>query len=140
MERNVTLCRIATSDQGTEGVLLVGQFSCKTLELPWRDNTVRISCIPPGIYDAEIRHSNRYGKTYWVRHVPERTYILIHSGNLAGDKSMGFKSDAMGCILLGKRHGDLYGQRAVLNSRVTIKRFMRKMNDEKFKLNVVESY
>lgn len=140
MERNVTLCRVATSDQGTEGILLVGQFSCKTIELPWRDNEVRISCIPPGVYDAETRVSNRYGKTYWVRHVPERTYILIHSGNLAGDKAMGFKSDAMGCILLGERHGDLYGQRAVLSSRVTMKKFMKEMNDEKFKLNVVESY
>jgi len=43
----------------------------------------------------------------------------------------------MGCILLGKKKGLLGGQRAVLNSRLTINRFYRLMSDEKFKLNVI---
>lgn len=140
MERSVALCRIARSDQGTEGILLAGDFNCKTLELPWRDNERQISCIPPGEYDVEIRISNKYGRIYWVRRVPDRTYILVHSGNYAGDKSKNFKTHVMGCILLGKQHGYLGGQRAVLNSRLTVKSFMREMNYQEFKLNVLEAF
>ena len=140
MERNVTLARLARSDQGTEGILLAGDFNCKTLELPWRENARQISCIPPGEYDVELRLSNKYGRVYWVRRVPDRTYILIHSGNWAGDTQKGFKSHVMGCILLGKHHGYLAGQRAVLNSRLTVRSFMREMDYQKFTLNVLESF
>jgi len=140
MERNVTLARLARSDQGTEGILLAGEFNCKTLELPWRENTRQISCIPPGEYEVEVRLSNKYGRIYWVRKVPDRTYILIHSGNYAGDKSKNFKTHVMGCILLGKHHGYLAGQRAVLNSRLTVRSFMREMDYQKFQLNVLESF
>lgn len=140
MERNARLCRLARSDQGTEGLLLAGDFNCKTLELPWRDNQRQISCIPSGEYDVEMRLSNKYGRIYWVRKVPNRTYILIHSGNYAGDKEQGLKSHVMGCILLGKHHGFLGGQRAVLNSRITVRAFMRNMEYQKFKLHVQEEF
>lgn len=140
MARAVTLARLARSDQGTEGILLAGDFNCKTLELPWRDNTRRISCIPPGEYDVDIRNSNKYGRVYWVRKVPDRTYILIHSGNYAGDKSKGFKSHVMGCILLGHKMGFLGGQRAVLNSRISVRRFLDEMNYRPFKLNVLGAF
>ena len=140
MERDVRLCRLTRSDQGTEGLLLAGDFNCKTLELPWRDNQRQVSCIPPGEYDVEMRLSNKYGRIYWVRKVPNRTYILIHSGNYAGDKSKGFKSHVMGCILLGKKRGYLAGQRAVLNSRITVRAFMRDMEYQKFKLHVQEEF
>ena len=140
MARNVTLCRIARSDQGTEGILLAGNFNCKTLELPWRDNTRQISCIPPGSYDVQIRNSNKYGRVYWVRKVPNRTYILIHSGNFAGDKDKGFKTHVMGCILLGKVHGYLGGQRAVLNSRITVRRLLDELDYNNFKLNILGAF
>lgn len=140
MARTVTLCRTARSDQGTEGILLAGGFSCKTLELPWRDNQRQISCIPPGKYKVNIRNSNKYGRVYWVRKVPDRTYILIHSGNYAGDKEKNYKTHVQGCILLGKVHGFLGGQRAVLNSRITVRRFMDEMRYNEFELNVLESF
>jgi hypothetical protein len=140
MERIVTIARTARSDQGTEGILLAGDYNCKTLELPWRDNQRQISCIPPGEYDVELRLSNKYGRVYWVRHVPNRSYILIHSGNYAGDKEKGFKTHVMGCILLGKVHGYLAGQRAVLNSRLTVRRFMREMDYQNFKLQILDSF
>ena len=140
MERTVTIARTARSDQGTEGILLAGDYNCKTLELPWRDNQRQISCIPPGEYDVELRLSNKYGRVYWVRHVPNRSYILIHSGNYAGDKEKGFKTHVMGCILLGKVHGYLAGQRAVLNSRLTVRRFMSEMDYQDFKLQILDSF
>ena len=140
MERTATLARTARSDQGTEGILLAGDFNCKTLELPWRENARQISCIPPGEYNVEVRLSNKYGRIYWVREVPDRTYILIHSGNYAGDTSKGFKTHVMGCILLGKYHGYLAGQRAVLNSRLTVRNFMREMDYENFTLQILENF
>lgn len=138
--REVNIYRLRRSDQGTEGLIVAGGFHRRTLELPWRDNRSNISCIPPGEYHVEIRLSNKYGRVYWVRHVPNRTYILIHSGNYAGDKSKGFKSHVMGCILLGKKSGFLGGQVAVLNSRVAVREFMNEMNYEPFKLRIQEAF
>ena len=140
MARTVTLCRLSRSDQGTEGILLAGSFNANTLELPWRDNKRQVSCIPPGEYDVEIRNSTKYGRVYWVKKVPERSYILIHSGNYAGDESKGFKTHVMGCILLGQKMGFLGGQRAILNSRITVRRFLDEMDYNKFKLNVLENF
>ena len=140
MRRRVEIFRLQRSDQGTEGLLVSQDFNCRTLELPWRDNRRQISCIPPGIYDVEIRLSNKYGRIYWVRRVPDRTYILIHSGNYAGDKSKGYKTHVMGCILLGKKSGRLGGQAAVLNSRVAVRNFMEEIEYEPFKLRIQEAF
>lgn len=140
MDPIVDLFRLQRSDQGTEGLLVYGEFQCKTLELPWRENKKQISCIPAGEYNVEVRLSNKYGRIYWVRNVPNRTYILIHSGNFAGDISKGYKSHVMGCILLGKTMGYLGGQRAVLNSRITVRAFMEEMEYEPFKLRIQESF
>ena len=136
----VELFRLKRSDQGTEGLLVESDFNCRTLELPWRHNQQQISCIPPGEYKVEMRLSNKYGRVYWVREVPNRTYILIHSGNYAGDKSKGFKSHVMGCILLGKKSGFLGGQVAILNSRIAVRAFMEHMNYEPFMLRIQEAF
>lgn len=138
--RQVNLFRLKRSDQGTEGLLVTGDFACRTLELPWRDNQRGISCIPYGEYNVEIRLSNKYGRIYWVRRVLNRTYILIHSGNFAGDKDKGYKTHVQGCILLGKRGGYLGGQVAVLNSRITVRAFMEEMEYEPFKLRIQEAF
>jgi hypothetical protein len=129
--------RTLTSDQGTEGILATDGFFCNTLELPWRNNAKGLSCIPSGEYIVKIRQSPRYGQIYWVTNVPNRSWILIHSGNYAGDKTKGFKTHVAGCILLGKKHGILGNQRAILTSRITVRRFMKFMNNETFKLTVV---
>ncbi len=138
--RQANLFRLKRSDQGTEGLLVTGDFSCRTLELPWRDNQKRISCIPHGEYNVEIRLSNKYGRVYWVRNVLDRTYILIHVGNFAGDTSKGYKTHVQGCILLGKKGGYLGGQVAVLNSRITVRAFVEEMEYEPFKLRIQEAF
>jgi len=136
--KNVYLIRNKTSDMGTEGILITSDgYNCKTFELPWRDNRSNISCIPSGAYDVEVRWSQKYKKVYWVRKVPSRTYILIHSGNFAGDKEFGFKTHVAGCILLGKRFGTLGDQRAILNSRVAVRAFTSHMAWRPFKLQVI---
>lgn len=138
--RQVELFRLRRSDQGTEGLLVTEDFNCRTLELPWRDNRRQISCIPPDEYKVDMRLSNKYGRVYWVREVPNRTYILIHSGNYAGDKSKGFKSHVMGCILLGKKSGYLGGQVAILNSRIMVRAFMEELEYESFNLKIQETF
>jgi len=134
------LFRLRRSDQGTEGLFVSEDFHCRTLELPWRYNKRQISCIPSGEYNVEIRYSNKYGRIYWVRHVPNRTYILLHAGNYGGDKSKNYKTHTMGCILLGKKRGSLGGQVAVLNSRVALRQFMEYMEYEPFTLRIQETF
>ena len=138
--KNVYLIRTKMSDMGTEGMLVTDGFDCKTFELPWRDNKKSISCIPEGSYNVKMRISPKYGKVYWVSDVPNRSFILIHSGNFAGDTSKKFKTHVNGCILLGKNRGLLAGQLAVLNSRITVKRFQNKLQLQPFTLNIHEEF
>jgi hypothetical protein len=130
------LARYKTSEQGTIGKFVARDFSCFSLELPWRENKRSISCIPPGEYKTIITNSNKYGTIYWVTSVPNRSGILIHWGNYAGDSNEGFKTHSMGCILLGKSIGLLGGQRAILNSRVTVTQFMSYMQRQPFVLKI----
>jgi hypothetical protein len=138
--KKVFLWRLKRHDQGTEGFLFTDNFSCHTLELPWRDNQRSISCIPAGTYEVKIRVSPRYGEIYWVTEVENRTYILIHSGNYAGDTKKGYKTHVNGCILLGKKMGFLGEQRAILNSRITVRKFMNHMKMDKFEMTIMEAF
>jgi len=140
MEPTVNIFRLMRSDQGTLGKLYYSNFSCYTLELPWRDNKRNISCIPAGEYDSKIRVSPKFGKVYWLTEVENRSFILMHSGNWAGDVEKKFKSHVNGCILLGQKRGLLAGQLAVLNSRITVKRFIRMMGGNPFKLKIYETF
>jgi len=137
---NVWIWRMRRHNQGTEGILFTNGFNCKVLELPWRYNKQNVSCIPAGEYETTIRVSPRFGTIYWVMKVEERSYILIHSGNWAGDIGLGFKAHTNGCILLGQLFGYLMGQRAVLNSRITIRQFMDHMENKPFTLNIMEAF
>jgi hypothetical protein len=140
MGLNVDLFRMKRGDQGTLGMIFHEGFRCYTLELPWRDNKRSISCIPAGSYSVKVRLSPKYGQAYWVSDVPDRSFILIHSGNWAGDTSKNFKTHVNGCILLGKQRGLLAGQLAVLNSRITVKRFQNKLQLQPFTLNIHEEF
>ena len=137
---NVWLWRMRRSDQGTEGLFFTDGFNCKSFELPWRDNKRNISCIPAGVYDTIIRQSPRFGTIYWILKVENRTYILVHSGNWAGDIELGYKTHTNGCLILGKKMGYLMGQRAVLNSRITVRAFMDHMNNQPFTLHIMEAF
>ncbi len=135
----LTLIRGRSTDQGTPGILLREDATrvAYTLELPWKDNQRRVSCIPGGSYPVRLVTTPRHGKVYNVQHVPGRDSILIHSGNVAGDTTKGLESDVLGCILLGRTCGARRGQRAVLLSRVAIRSFMDEMAGEPFTLEVV---
>lgn len=139
-QRYAHLYRLARGDQGTQGILTFFEHKVHTLELPWRDNQPNISCIPGGEYECDIRVSPRFGMVYWIKDVPKRSFILIHSGNWAGDVQKGYKSHVSGCILLGLAKGTLQRQLAVLNSRLAITKFMTHMEKQPFILKIIEKF
>ena len=119
------LIRISMSDQGTKGLLLINnKFFCYTLELPWDNNIQNYSCIPPGTYKLKKHKFRGRRKCYHLLNVPNRSWVLIHNSNLAGDVRKGYKSNVEGCILVGKYFGKLYDQDAVLCSIPTLRRLI----------------
>jgi hypothetical protein len=130
------LHRQPSNKYGTFGVLSAPEigFACFTLEPPWKNNRRNVSCIPTGEYIVRIRKSPKYGLIFHLTDVNGRSYILMHSGNFGGDVELGYKSHTMGCILLAQSRGWLQSQMAILNSRITVRKFMNLMNNEPFKL------
>lgn len=94
---NIKILRIAEKDSDPQmGVFYIeGKPRFITLELPWRNNEKSISCIPVGKYKAKRVNSPRFGKTFKILNVPNRSEILIHPGNEV--------KDTQGCILVGNR-------------------------------------
>lgn len=130
--KKLTLKRINSSSECVLGVLeLDDKEICKTLELPWRDNQKGISCIPAGEYKLSPYPSSRFGEVYIVNDVPNRTGILIHTGNTA--------DDIQGCILVGDSYGKLNGKKAVLNSRQAFNLLKETLGEEEYLLNVVDT-
>lgn len=87
---NVHLQRLYLTSQATIGVLChAGVPVCYTLELPWRQNALKISCIPAGVYPC-----NAEKWSFRLPYVKDRNGILIHAGNTV--------NDSRGCILVGK--------------------------------------
>ena len=69
---------------GTNGTLAIeGQFICNTIELPWKENKKRVSCIPEGKYLLRKRYARKFGWHLEVVGVKNRTFILFHPANNA---------------------------------------------------------
>jgi hypothetical protein len=103
---NFKIVRDAFSmDKQTNGQLFIQDLNLLTLELPWRDNQVGVSCIPTGTYKVVLAWSNRFMRLMpRLINVVGRSGILIHSGNTP------FNTE--GCILVGMsrlQDGSLYG-------------------------------
>ena len=70
--------------EGTNGVLsFEGKEICKTIELPWRNNQKRISCIPEGKYKIRKRFSAKFKWHLELTNVKNRSLILFHPANNA---------------------------------------------------------
>ena len=136
------LLRSSTDDDGTFGRLFDNIFACKTAEPPYYGgnplihNEKRVDCIPVGEYECAITNSPTFGKVYMVHGVLNRSAILLHAGNFAGNTAMGKKSDTEGCILLGQGYGILDGQNAIISSRVALNSFHNYTKMEPFRLIV----
>ena len=78
--------------EGTNGRLeCEGRFISFTIELPWKKNEKRVSCIPEGKYFIKKRYSNKFKWHLEILDVSDRSLILFHPANHA-------KNELKGCI------------------------------------------
>jgi len=127
----LNLERLGYFPLGTYGTLTLpdGQILF-TVEQPWNNNKIAISCIPIGSYEVVPRPYYRGGyDAMEITAVNGRSHILIHIANTP--------SDVMGCIGLGSSFGFQKGQIAVNASKLAFTEFMRQVGKEKFILNIV---
>lgn len=120
------LKRVAMNSHGTFGVLLLEDKPfAVTLERPWRQNQRSVSCIPQGQYiclrcsnspDYNYQDSPKFGNTFQVFNVPDRSKILFHKGNL--------NDDTHGCILVGENFHMFTGVPGVAASRDAFNEFL----------------
>ena len=96
-----------------EGRLRLNLF---TLELPWKNNKRRVSCIPEGEYKVIKHRSPKFKESFWLQDVEGRSEILIHAGN--------YYTQILGCILVGTDSRDINGdgETDVVSSRRAIER------------------
>lgn|SRR5690606_6715413 len=108
----------------TLGILKAGSFKCCTLELPDKNNSPDISCIPAGTYRWVEHMSPNNGKCLLIKDVPGRTHIQIHYGN--------YTRDIRGCILPGDsiKFLDKDDILDVANSRATLSKLMAAVPSE----------
>lgn len=94
-----------------------------TLELPWKDNKRRVSCIPEGKYRVIKHRSPKFKNSFWIQDVEGRSEILIHAGN--------YYTQILGCILVGTDSRDINGDGLadVVSSRRAIERMYHHLPD-----------
>ena len=124
------LVRVAYIEDGTFGVLFDEETPfCLTLEREWKDNKRGVSCIPVGTYMCRRVQSPKFGDTFEICDVPDRSHILIHKGNI--------EDDSHGCPIIGEEYGKYKGKIAVLSSGKAFKEFKQRTDSiDSFKLEV----
>jgi len=135
----VVITRNQSTDKETSGTLMAYRngevFTCKTLELPWKGNAHKISCIPQGSYEVKYTFwPAKLRSNYLLQNVPGRSGIFMHPGNYAFRKNG--KPDIEGCILLGSNYTDLNGDTVldIANTKYTVAAFQNFLHNEPFEL------
>ena len=113
-------------------LLLPNGNSLKTLERPWINNEKYVSCIPEGKYLCkwlERSASGKYKRVWHLQDVKGRDGVLIHTGN--------FVRHTTGCILIGKKHGNLKGKDALLSSKPALNTLRLAFESDDFQLTII---
>lgn len=134
--KEIIIVRNNYQDKQTLGFLFVIEndeilFECKTLELPWKDNKSKVSCIPKGTYSAKKEYSNSFKQDLFeLKNVPGRSEIKIHSAN--------YYIQLKGCIGVGDKYADLNndGYLDILNSKKTLAQLHAIIGDQ-MEINVM---
>lgn len=117
------LHRTLVTSKGVFGTLsLDGIPLCVTCENPWKDNKPIESCIPAGTYHCSSHNGTKYKNVWVLNNVPNRSAILIHSGNT--------EKDVDGCILVGKYFADFNGTPGVAASKETLDLLRIKLSND----------
>lgn len=121
------LKRVVESQYSTFGVLHDNiEIICLTIELPDKDNTPFISCIPTGPYVCERDYTGKH-KYFKVLDVDGRTNIEIHPAQTA--------EQLEGCIGLGLMPGKYKDKPAILLNTDAMQKLMAYIGaEEKFAL------
>lgn len=131
---DIVLTRFAYTPERTLGQIVVGSLTLATIERPWIPNPAgpggmpRESCVPEGTYAVRPHDGGAFqrvwalvnpelGVWYQPGQIPKgqrwgRSAILIHAGNLV--------RDVVGCIAVGRQHGAIKGEPAVILSQLAI--------------------
>ncbi len=113
----LVLLRVGQSSKGTFGVLRCGVVPfALTLERPWLNNLQAVSSIPAGLYECHRVDSPKFGNTFEVTGVPNRSHILFHKGNTI--------ADTKGCILVGEQFGGSYDVPMLMDSKHGFEEFL----------------
>ena len=90
--------------EGTNGrILYEDRLMMYSIELPWKNNQARVSCIPDGKYELVKRWSLKFGRHLQVMNVSGREYILIHPANEALHELKGCIAPV--CLITGAGKG-----------------------------------
>jgi len=120
--KNIRLLRIAYLPDVTLGVLFDENLPfALTLERCWLDNKKSISCIPNGTYICQRVVSPKFGNTFEVKDVPERSHILFHKGNIS--------DDSRGCVIVGEQFEPVNGKPGVLASAKGFNEFLARTKE-----------
>ncbi len=128
--KSFSVIRVAENLDGTFGVFLEENISfCLTVERRWINNERGKSCIPLGEYICRRVNSPKFGNTFQICDVPNRSEILFHKGNLM--------DDSHGCVIVGEQFEPLNGKNAVLSSGKAFDEFLARTKGlNEFKLTI----
>jgi len=94
-----------------------GRYLCETLEPPENSNRKGLDAVPAGEYRCKVSYSPSFKReTVELLGVPNRSKILLHSGN--------FPKDTRGCIVVAARRTEtrsIWGESKVLEKKITEK-------------------
>ena len=128
----IELIRVGSSNRGTFGVLRHDQIPfALTLERPWVDNQANVSCIPAGHYTCQRVRSPKFGDTFEVTNVPNRSHVLFHKGNTV--------DETHGCILVAEEFSGTFDHPMLASSARGFGELMQLMEGQMaFELTVME--
>lgn len=121
--KTFTLYRYYYGENHTLGLMFIeGIYACDTLELPWKDNSRDVSCIPEGIYNI-FKVPSSDGFRVAVEPVKDRTAIQIHAANHV--------RELRGCIAVGVKSLNM-----VMQSRDKLGKLLQLLGSEKGVLDI----
>lgn len=147
----ILLTRNASAPTGTPGWLLTeDEFTCNTLELPWKGNRKKLSCVKADQYRLTIEYHDHF-KCEVIRLEDKngRVGVMLHPMNFAGDVEIDanhdripdFFSQSEGCIGVGTGFGlisrpDGVRQLGIKDSRKTLAALIEHLGVGQHKLTI----